>query len=112
MPITEVTAIIHGLAPQYDDNEALAVLIPLAEQQLNASLCGQHLDYACALLTLHLLSGNEEGAPGGVSSLHSGGETVSFNITKDEGDLDSTHWGRKLKGLRRSLSPRIIMRGM
>lgn len=92
------------IAPQFKDSPDKLGFISLAQSRTNACFYGNGADQAIALRAAHMmtLASRTSGDAGAILSKREGDLSVTYAVMAGTGeDLDSTHYGRQLKGLRK-----------
>jgi hypothetical protein len=77
-----------------------ADMIGLATEQLDATIYGDKIELAIALLVLHWFEvQNRNGSGGPLSSEREGGLARSFAVQASSSDWNSTSWGKELQSI-------------
>lgn len=111
---SSASAILDLIAPQFSADANKSDFISLANDRTNICYYGTNANQAIALRAAHMMTlrdrndGNDAGAR---SSKKEGDLAVGFSVGGGKGDLDQTHYGKQLKGLRKASGAAIGVTG-
>lgn len=112
------SAVLSVVAPQFNSTPQRDAYLRLSENQTSRCFFGVNADLAVALRAAHMISLNTSllranGETGAISSKKEGDLSIGFVAGAGQGiyDLDQTHYGKQLKGLRKGTNSFIGVTG-